>query len=165
METNMKRYNMLVTLIAMLSLITLGLDAQLARSSHGHNTFYFHTLANAVAYANSQTDTIPNWDDNPTYLRAGGAKLASLTLSTTDSCEADIYVETRVHGATSYTTIITDSLKTTTDTGTRDEWFLRSSAADTWAGIDIDWRIRIAWRASKNGTSSPAYTVRFNYVP
>lgn len=161
----MKRYSTLVTLIAMLSLITLGLDAQIARSSHGQNTYYQHTLVSAAAYANSQTDTIPNWDDTYTYFRAAGSKLASLTFHVTDSAEADIYVEKRIHGLTAYTTIITDSLINVTDAGTRREYILRSMATDNWAGIDIDWRIRVAWRASKNGTTSPAYTVKFNYVP
>lgn len=161
----MKQISILALLVVALLFCTQSATAQTAFNPQGQRLFYTHTLAAGKTYANSQTDTLPSPSATVSAVALGGASAITLSLSTTDSVAADIYVGYRVRGTTSWTVGVTDSLVSTVDAGVKQEYIIRTNKTDNAEGLDLEFQVRIAFRASKNGVTAPAYRATFNWKP
>jgi hypothetical protein len=127
---------------------------------------FYHQVESGRAYTNSQTDTLGGGTAIAMApLQLGGSNLASIVITVADSCAADVYVDTRVRGTSSWTNVVADSLITTSNTGTKKEFLLRTSTVDKLSCVDCDIRIRIAHRATKNGTTSATRSTQAIWKP
>ncbi len=146
----MKQFLMLVSFVLLVAL--------LVPASGSAQVSLSYTTAISGTYANSEADTGTVAGQN-----VAGARLLSLVISCSDSMAADVYIFYKTNGT--WTTKITDSLVTTSNTGTTKEYIIRSGAADNLAGIYFPVRVRVAGRASGNGVTSPTYWARWYYRP
>ena len=169
----MKRF-ILITVLALLvgALLAPPASAQQTMNPNGQTFFYTYSLAKTKTYTNSQTDTLPA-PNVPGRLNAqdsvflGGANFVSLKLRGRDSTNADVYVDERACDSTgTWATIKTDSLiNTSNDAGVVKEYLLRTMATEVFTGMYKAIRVRIAWRATKNGTTSANYDATVLWKP
>lgn len=108
-------------------------------------------LANGKTYANSQNDTSATF-------KVGQFNRVGLLVSTKDSAAADLYVDTRPIGSSTWTQKYADSVVTTTDAGTVKEIILRDATTERAPGVAVETRVRTAWRGSGNGVTSAKYS-------
>lgn len=127
---------------------------------------YFYDQVDSRSFVNSQTDTLGGGTlISSAPRKIGGAKLASIVISVTDTCAADIYVEKRLRGTSAWSAVLTDSLIVEATTG-KQEYMLRDSDTDNLDCIDCETRIRIAHRASGNGVAGTrTREVQYIYKP
>jgi hypothetical protein len=165
--------------IAMLIMAILAIAVLVAPQAYGQKMqfnpndnqfFYYHPLATSKAYAASQTDTLPHplTTGTAVTLKAGGAGMVTLSGSALDSCSGHLYVDKRIIGGTTWTNILDDSL-VSTSAGIHQEWNLRTMLVDVIAGMDVEFRVRIAFNAWNNGgggkPATKKYTLAFNWKP
>jgi hypothetical protein len=112
-------------------------------------------LKNAATYANSQVDTLAT-------KKVGAADLLSLFVKTTDSVEVVIYVDYS-NDNTTWSNVFEDSLESTSNTGAIGLYSIRDGDSDLFDNVVEFVRVRAAFRSSKNGVTSPAYTVAWYY--
>jgi hypothetical protein len=163
---------MLIVTIALLLFATAG-EAQITATPKAATTMYKMQLANAKTYAASQTDTLPSPSATSNTVPIGGATFASLRMAMKDSGACDIYVDKRVRysgtTATSWSTILTDSCVNTSGAGANggktQEYLLRSGITDLIVGLQVEMRVRVAWRAGFTAASAGTYTLDLNWKP
>lgn len=158
-----------VFLIAVLAILVSLPDpgnAQTSATPTLNGTLYKYVLASAKTYANSQTDTLPQPTTAGTVVTFRGApSFASLVMEPADSAVADVYLDGRAIGMTTFTVLVTDSIKGASTLIPTKEWILRNHATDNLIGLDLEYRVRIAWRSAGNGTTTPTYTLKFMWKP
>lgn len=156
---------LIAALAVLVSLPDLG-NAQTSATPSLNNTLYSYTLASSKTYANSQTDTLPQPTSTGTVVTFRGApSLASLVMQPADSAVADVYVDARPIGMTTFTAVLTDSIKGAASLIPTKEWLLRTHTAESLGGLYQEYRVRIAWRAAGNGVTTPTYTLKFMWKP
>lgn len=169
----MKRFILITVLaLAVAALLSPPASAQQTMNPNGQTFFYTYSLARTKAYAASQTDTLP-LPNAPGRLNAqdsvflGGANFVTLKLYARDSTNADVYVDARPNDSTgTWATIKTDSLiNTTNDAGVVKEYLLRTMATEVFTGMNQSIRVRVAWRATKIGTTTAKYDAILIWKP
>jgi len=91
----------------------------------------------------------------------GSAKLISAIITTEDSAAFDVYVQYQTNGT--WTTVVTDSLISTSNTGTTKEFSIRDTDSDALDGIYFPIRLIVSVRATGQGVTSAYYRGRFYY--
>lgn len=163
----MKRSSVVVLFVLASLLVMVPAQAQITMNPNSNPTYYIYTLNSAKSYANSQLDTLPQPTAAgvSTGLKLGGASFVSLTLTPLDSMAADVYVDYKLRGSTTWTQAYADSLITTTDTGTKSEIVIRSTTLDRLGKIDCELRIRVVHRAAGAGTTTETYAAVISWKP
>ena len=143
----MKRIGIIAVLLIGLAAIT---QAQLS--------FTTAPVKKEAAYANSTNDTTR-------ALRIASANLISLSLTTTDTTAVDVYVQYSKNNST-WTTILTDSIVTTTQASGFEEYSIRDTDSDLIDNVAGWLRTVLVYRASGNGVAGThKYTLTYNYAP
>jgi len=153
----MKKLFFLFILIAAIAfLAVLPVQAQMSHTPKHSELMYKYQIAANKSYAASQIDT-------STTLQVGAADKICFQLVTKDSCEIDFYVDYKLDSLSTWTNGLTDSLKTTTNTGTAGEFIFRCATAEKYTGMHFGIRTRSSFRATKNGTTSARYYLEMDY--
>lgn len=166
----MNRLSSIIPVLALIILISASLQAQTRATPTLNNTAYSYNLTTSKQYAASQTDTLPQPTTAGVAVTFRGAfENASLVIKAADSCTVDIYVDARAIGATSWTNVFADSLKSSTTIIPVKEFILRNHTTESLGGIYQEYRTRYAFRATGNGNGgNPAtkkYTVDWIWKP
>jgi hypothetical protein len=157
-------------LAAMLMILLIGTSAfgQTTYNPNSTSLFYTTTLASGSSYEASQLDTLPSPEAASPYLRIGGAKGISLTVTLNDTGNVVIAFQTRVRGSTSWTELDVAAGDTVTYANTatyKKEIQLRGPTLDRLGCIDCEFRIVNRWEASGQGVTTPTYVEKVNYEP
>lgn len=145
-------------------------NAQTSATPTLTNTLYKYNLVTTRQYAASQVDTLPLPQADGTLNTIKGApNLAGLRFTAADSCTFDIVIKKREIGATAWTTIVTDSLISSTTIVPAKEYVLRNHATDNLVGLQIEYFAIVTFRATGNGNggkpSTKKYTSDFVWKP
>lgn len=124
-------------------LVFVAVFALVALFAAGSNAQMTTTLMNNKTYANSQIDTSGSVD-------ISGDIRDFLVLTSKDSMAADIYLDTKPPGSSTWTNQLTDSLVTTTSTGKVQEYVIRDFTVEKSPTAGVT-RLRVAQRASGAG--------------
>lgn len=156
---------LIAALAVLVSLPDLG-KAQTSATPSLNNTLYSYTLASSKTYANSQTDTLPQPTSTGTVVTFRGApSFAALVMQPADSAVADVYVDGRAIGMTTFTVLLTDSIKGASTLIPTKEWVLRNTTTEKLISLYQEYRVRIAWRSAGNGVTTPTYALKFMWKP
>lgn len=103
-------------------------------------------------------------NDTSSAQKVAGANRLSLVITTADSAELDVYVQYKVGDAT-WTTVLTDSLITTTAAGSTQEYSLIDSDSDLFDALAFGVRAIVAARATGCGVTTPTFKAYWYYKP
>lgn len=127
-----------VALIALTVMLAVNSNAQITT-----------TLMNNKAYAASQIDTSGAFD-------ISGDIRDFLVVTTKDSAAVTIYTQTKPPGSSTWTTVMTDSLATSTNTGKIQEYVIRDFTVEQSPTAGLT-RLIMSWSAYRQGVTSAKY--------
>jgi hypothetical protein len=167
MEEAMKK---LIPLMAILVLLLCAFSeishAQAMTASPTNQKFYYtYSVAVDSPFVASHIDTLPSPSATATTIKIGGASTISATIAVTDTAAADVYVDYRTVGTTTWTVGVTDSIIVAATSG-KDQYVIRNNATEGILGLDTEIRIRVAFRASACGVAGThRYTAKLLWKP
>lgn len=146
----MKHFAVLFTVCVAVLLIAVPATGQVRASTVG-------VAFSDLTYAASAKDT-----SSGQYF--GGANRLSLVVVTADSAELDIIVQYKLNNTT-WTTVLTDSLITTTAAGATQEYSIIDSDSDLFDGVAFPVRVVVGGQATGCGVTTPTFTATWHYRP
>jgi len=144
------KHSLIFALCVAVLLIAVPAFAQVGVSSIGVK---FSNLTYAAAGA-----------DTSSSQNVAAARFLSLVITTADSAELDIVVQYKKDNTT-WTTVLTDSLITTTAAGATQEYSLRDGDSDLFDYIAYGTRVIVTGQASGCGVTTPTFTAKWIYKP
>jgi hypothetical protein len=141
--------------IVLFAVAVLFLFALVIGAAHAQVSVNASDVVTSKTYAANQKDTSAAYG-------FASARLLSLLLNPKDSVQVDIFVQYSLD-KTTWSTVATDSLISTTDAGAKKEVSIRSGAAEKFSGIAGWLRSVKSFRASNQGTTSATYRETWYY--